>query len=49
MKYMLMIAVVGVVIMKFKIDVAGFLTGCSLLFPCIVLEAVIKLAAREDR
>lgn len=48
LKYMAMIAAVGVFVLKFKIDIPGFLIGVSLIAPSIVIEAVLSRAARED-
>lgn len=48
LKYMAMIAFVGLIVLKFKLDLAGFLTGVTLLLPAIVLEAAVRTASREE-
>jgi hypothetical protein len=45
LQYTLMIVIVGVLILEFKIDPAGFLIGLSTIVVAIVAEAVRKLAA----
>lgn len=48
LKYMAVIALIGLIVLKFKLDVAGFLTGVTLLLPAIVLEAAARAASREE-
>lgn len=48
LKYVLLIAAVGVFVLKFEIDIPGFLIGVSLIAPSIVIEAVLCRTARED-
>ncbi len=48
LKYTLVIAAVGVLVLKFEIDIPGFLVGVSLMVPAIVFEAVRSWAAREE-
>ena len=48
LQYTLMIVVVGVLILEFKIDPAGFLIGLSMIVIAIVVEAIRKLAAQPS-
>jgi hypothetical protein len=48
LQYTLMIVVVGVLILEFKIDPAGFLIGLSMIVIAIVAEAIRKLAAQPS-
>ena len=46
LQYTLMIAIVGVLVLKFRVDPAGLLIGLSMLVASIVIEALRKIATR---